>query len=368
MTRVPFLDVPAIYSELKYELDEAAARVMASGGYILGPEVNAFEDEFAAYCGTRHAIGVASGLDALRLILLGYGIGPGDEVIVPSNTFIATWLAVSQTGAVPLPVEPDPATHNITAGAIESAISSRTKAVMPVHLYGQPADMHAIVQLGRDRGICIIEDAAQAQGARYRGRMAGSLADAAGFSFYPGKNLGALGDAGAVTTDDDVLAERVRLLRNYGSRRKYYHDLPGLNSRLDSLQAAFLRVKLRHLDEFNARRGRIAARYLEGLREEVIVPVVPEWADPVWHLFVIRHIQRDALQARLDEAGIDTLIHYPIPPHRAEAYRDFAALQLPIAEQLADEVLSLPIGPHLQLEAVDRVIDAVRAAVAATVA
>ncbi len=364
MSRIPFLDVPAIYLELREELDAAARSVMASGAYILGPEVSAFEEEFAAYCGTRHAIGVGSGLDALRLILLAYGIGPGDEVIVPSNTFIATWLGVSETGATPVPVEPDPETHNITAEAIEPAISERTRAIMPVHLFGQPADMDPIVTLGRTRGIPVIEDAAQAQGARYRGRIAGSLADAAGFSFYPGKNLGALGDAGAVTTDDDELADRVRLWRNYGSRVKYHHDVPGLNSRLDSLQAAFLRVKLRHLDEFNRRRREIAERYLERMSGEILLPVVPEWAEPVWHLFVIRSPQRDELQARLAEAEIDTLIHYPIPPHRSGAYAEYATLELPIADRLAGEVLSLPIGPHLSLADADRVADAVMAATA----
>jgi dTDP-4-amino-4,6-dideoxygalactose transaminase len=367
MSRVPFLDVQAIYEELREELDEAARRVMASGAYVLGPEVAAFEKEFAAYCGTRHAIGVGSGLDALRLILLGYGLGAGDEVIVPSNTFIATWLAVSQTGAVPVPVEPDPETHNITSGAVERAVTERTKAIMPVHLYGQPADMDAIVALGRRHGIRVIEDAAQAQGARHRGRRAGSLGDAAGFSFYPGKNLGALGDAGAITTDDDGLADRVRMLRNYGSKVKYHHDLPGLNSRLDSLQAALLRVKLRHLDEFNDRRRAAAARYLERLEGEVALPVVPEWAEPVWHLFVVRHPRRDRLQTGLREAGIDTLIHYPIPPHLSGAYAGYSGPPLPVAERLADEVLSLPMGPHLSTEDTDRVADAVRVAAAATV-
>jgi dTDP-4-amino-4,6-dideoxygalactose transaminase len=368
MSRIPFLDVPAVYAELQDELDDAARRVMASGAYILGPEVTAFEEEFAAYCGTRHAIGVGSGLDALRLILLGYDVGRGDEVIVPSNTFIATWLAVSQAGATPVPVEPDPETHNITAKAVAPAIGERTKAIMPVHLYGQPADIDAIVALGRERRIAVIEDAAQAHGARYRGRPAGSLADAAAFSFYPGKNLGALGDAGAITTDDDLLAERVRMLRNYGSKVKYRHDLPGLNSRLDSLQAAFLRVKLRRLDEFNDRRRAVAARYLERLEGEIVLPIVPEWARPVWHLFVVRDPHRDALQARLDEADIDTIIHYPIPPHRSGPYTaEYADAPLPIAEQLADEVLSLPMGPHLPIEDVDRVVDAVRTAIAAPV-
>ncbi len=367
MSRIAFLDVPAIYAELRGELDAAAQSVISSGAYILGPEVSAFEQEFADYCGTSHAIGVGSGLDALRAILLGYGVGPGDEVIVPSNTFIATWLGVSQTGAIPVPVEPDPATHNITAAVIEPAITPRTKAIMPVHLYGQPADMDAIVALGRDRGIPVVEDAAQAHGALYRGRRAGSLADAAAFSFYPGKNLGAMGDAGAVTTDDGALADRIRMLRNYGSKVKYHHDLRGFNSRLDSLQAAFLRVKLRHLDEFNDRRRAVAARYLERLKTEVVLPLVPDWAHPVWHLFVVRHPQRDALQSHLDELGVDTIIHYPVPPHRSGAYTDYAEAQLPIAEELADEVLSLPIGPHLEVDDVDRVADAVRSASATTV-
>ena len=226
-SRIPFLDVPAAYAELREELDSAVGGVMTSGQFVLGPEVTAFEDEFAAYCESRHAIGVGSGLDALRLILLGYGAGPGDEVILPSNTFIATWLAVSQAGATPVPVEPDAETHNVTAEAVAPAITPSTKAILPVHLYGQPADMDALVALGRDCGIPVVEDAAQAHGARYRGRRAGRLGDAAGFSFYPGKNLGAMGDAGAVTTDDDALAERVRMLRNYGSKIKYHHDLPG---------------------------------------------------------------------------------------------------------------------------------------------
>jgi dTDP-4-amino-4,6-dideoxygalactose transaminase len=238
---------------------------------------------------------------------------------------------------------------------------------MPVHLYGQPADMDPIIALGREHGLPVIEDAAQAQGALYRMRRAGSLGNAAAFSFYPGKNLGALGDAGAVTTDDDALAERLRMLRNYGSKRKYHHDLPGLNSRLDSLQAAFLRVKLRHLDKFNDRRRAVAAIYLEALREDVILPEVPSWAEPVWHLFVVRHRQRDQLQSALNDAGVETLIHYPIPPHRSGAYAEYSHFELPVAEQLADEVLSLPIGPHLPKEQAERVIEAVREAVGARI-
>ena len=366
--RIPFLDVAAAYAELQEELDDAVRNVMASGQFILGPEVTAFEADFAEYCQARHAIGVASGLDALRLILLAHGVGEGDEVVVPSNTFIATWLAVTQAGASPVPVEPDPATHNVTSEAIEAALTGGTRAIMPVHLYGQPAEMDAIVALGRERGIPVIEDAAQAQGARYRGRRAGSLADAAGFSFYPGKNLGAHGDAGAITTDDDELAERVRMLGNYGSKVKYHHDLPGLNSRLDSVQAAALRVKLRHLDEWNERRRAVAARYfdqLDGL-EGLTLPSIPDGVEPVWHVFVVRHPRRDALQERLREAGVDTIIHYPIPPHLGGAYSaEFEGRHLPVAERLADEVLSLPMGPHLALDDAERVARAVREAVAA---
>jgi dTDP-4-amino-4,6-dideoxygalactose transaminase len=366
MDTIPFLDVPAAYAELRDELDAAARRVMASGAYVLGPDVEEFEAEFADYCGTRHAVGVGNGLDALRLALLAYGVGPGDEVLVPSNTFIATWLAVSQVGARPVAVEPDPASHNVVAAAFEEAAGPRTKAIVPVHLYGQPADMDAIVELGRSRAIPVVEDAAQAQGARYRGRRAGGLGDAAAFSFYPGKNLGALGDGGAVTTDDDALARRVRMLRNYGSERKYHHDVPGTNSRLDSLQAALLRVKLRALDEWNARRRALAALYRERLDGAgVVVAEVPEWAEPVWHLFVVRHPRRDDLRGRLSQAGVDTIVHYPIPPHRSGAYAAaFAPGDLPVAERLADEVVSLPIGPHLPRESAERVAAAVREAVA----
>ena len=265
--RIPFLDVAAAYAELQDELDAAARRVMASGQFILGPEVTAFEEEFAAFCETPITPS-ASAAASTRCDSFSSAMewATGDEVLVPSNTFIATWLAVTQAGATPVPVEPDPVTHNLTAEAVEAAITPATKAIMPVHLYGSPADMDGILAIGRDRGIPVVEDAAQAQGARYRGRRTGSLGDAAGFSFYPGKNLGALGDAGAITTDDDALAERVRMLRNYGSKLKYHHDLPGLNSRLDSLQAAALRIKLRRLDEWNERRRAVAVRYLERAR------------------------------------------------------------------------------------------------------
>jgi len=350
---IPFLDLTSANAELRDELDAAYRRVMESGWYILGEEVEAFEREFAAYCGARHCIGVANGLDALHLILRGYGIGVGDQVIVPSNTYIATWLAVSYAGAVPIPVEPDPRTYNLDPRRIQSAITSRTRAIMPVHLYGQPVDMDPILKIGRQYGLKVIEDAAQAHGARYKGRPIGSLGDAAGFSFYPGKNLGALGDAGAIATNDDGLADRVRMLRNYGSRVKYYNEVKGFNTRLDPLQAAFLSVKLKHLDEWNERRKKIAQLYQSQLADAptVSVPAVLDGVEPVWHLYVVRHPQRAALQAHLTEAGIATLIHYPVPPHLSEAYRELGYTRgtFPIAEDLADTVLSLPMGPHLTI-------------------
>lgn len=348
---IPFLDLKAPYLELKDELDAAYHRVMESGWYILGKEVEAFESEFATYCETKHCIGVANGLEALHLIIRAYGVGPGDEVIVPANTYIATWLAVTHAGATPVPVEPDERTGNIDPAKIEQAMTPRTKAILVVHLYGQPADMDPIMALARQHGLKVIEDCAQAHGARYKGRKAGSLGDAAGFSFYPGKNLGALGDGGVVTTNDPILAERVQLLRNYGSRTKYHNVVAGYNSRLDELQAALLRVKLTRLDEWNKRRRQVAARYMQELsgQHELGLPYVPEWAEPVWHLFVVRHAQRDALQKALNEAGIGTMIHYPIPPHLQPAYSElgYAMGTFPLAERVANDCLSLPMGPHL---------------------
>jgi len=362
---VPFLDLRAAYLELKEELDAACRRVMDSGWYILGEEVEQFEQEFAAYCGTQHCVGVGSGLDALHLSLRAMGVGPGDEVIVPSNTYIATWLAVSQCGATPIPVEPDERTYNIDPALIESAVTSRTRVILPVHLYGQPADLGPILAIARKHGLKVLEDAAQAHGARYQGRRIGAHGDVVAWSFYPGKNLGALGDAGAVTTNDADMADRIRALRNYGSRHKYRNEVKGFNSRLDPLQAALLRVKLRHLDDWNDRRKALAVQYLEGLEDSgLTLPLVPDWADPAWHLFVVRYPQRDALRRRLGDAGIGTLIHYPIPPHRQPAYADadLGADALPLASRLADEVLSLPLGPQLSGTQAARVIDAVRAA------
>jgi len=361
--QVPFLDLRETYLEIKDELDAAYQRVMNSGWYILGEEVSAFEREFAEYCGTKHCVGVANGLEALQLILRALSIGVGDEVIVPANTYIATWLAVSNAGATVVPVEPDEGTFNLDPSLIEAAITRKTKAILPVHLYGQPADMAPISDIARRHGLKVIEDAAQAHGARYRDRRAGSLGDAAGWSFYPTKNLGAYGDAGAVTTDDDELADRVRLLRNYGSKSKYYNEEKGINSRLDELQAALLRVRLKHLDEWNRRRAKIAAFYLEELREtELVIPAVCEGADPVWHLFVVRSRRRDELQQYLKSQGVNTLVHYPVPPHLQKAYRDlrYSEGSFPISEGIHSQALSLPIGPHLSQSATERVIQAVR--------
>ena len=358
---IPFLDLKAPYLELKTELDEALTRVVSSGWFIGGGECDQFEAEYASYCGATHAIGVANGLDALHLALRAMDVGPGDEVIVPSNTYIATWLAVSQCGATPVPVEPDARTCNIDPALIEAAINARTKVILPVHLFGQPADMDPILAVARRRGLRVLEDGAQAHGARYKGQRIGAHGDAVAWSFYPGKNLGAMGDGGAVTTNDAQLADRLRVLRNYGSRVKYVNEVQGTNSRLDPLQAAILRVKLAQLDEWNARRSAIAHRYRQGLAGCGLgLPHVPDWAEPAWHLYVVRTPQRDALQAHLTEAGVGSLIHYPIPPHLQQAYASYGYKMgdFPIAEAMAHEVLSLPMGPHLSAEQQGRVVDA----------
>lgn len=355
---IPFLDFGAMHAELRTRLDAAYARVVDSNWLILGRELEAFEREFANYCGARHCIGVANGLDALFITLKAMGIGAGDEVIVPSNTYIATWLAVSYAGATPVPVEPDPRTYNIDPALIEAAITPATRAILPVHLYGQPADMDPIMDIARRNGLKVVEDAAQAHGANYKGRRTGSLGDAAGFSFYPGKNLGALGDGGAVVTNDDDLADHLRMLRNYGSRIKYHNEIKGFNSRLDELQAAFLREKLVVLDDWNNRRRETAAHYLTALRDSgLTLPYVPDWADPVWHLFVVRCSDRDTLQKRLVAAEIGSMVHYPIPPHLQKAYAELGLPRgsLPISEAIHDGVLSLPMGPHLSSTSVDYV-------------
>jgi dTDP-4-amino-4,6-dideoxygalactose transaminase len=360
---VPFLDLHAAYLELQEDIDAAVRRVLDSGWYLLGAEIEAFEGEFAQYVGAKHCIGVANGLDALHLSLLAMGIGPGDEVIVPSNTYIATWLAVTYAGATPVPVEPIEATYNLDPERLEAALTKRTKAIVPVHLYGQSADMDPITDFAKKHGLRVLEDAAQAQGACYKGRRVGSLGDMAGWSFYPGKNLGALGDAGAITTNDDDLAERVRLLRNYGSRVKYVHEVAGFNSRLDELQAAVLRVKLHHLTAWNKRRAEIALLYLQELSDTgLVLPFVPHWANPVWHLFVVQSPNRDLLQQKLREAGIHTLIHYPTPPHLQNAYQTlgFAKGSFPISEKIHQHVLSLPMGPQLEGSQVLQVIEAIK--------
>lgn len=358
---VPFLDLKAAYLELKDELDAAYRRVMNAGWYVLGPELEAFEAEFAAYCGAQYCVGVGNGLDALHLILRAMNIGPGDEVIVPANTYIATWLAVSYAGARPIPVEPDGRTYNIDPGLIEAAVTPRTRAIIAVHLYGQPADMDSINVIAQHRGLKVIEDAAQAHGARCKSRKVGRLGDAAGFSFYPVKNLGALGDGGAVVTNDGKVAEKIRMLRNYGSSTKYHSRLLGFNSRLDELQAAFLRVKLPRLDDWNVRRKSIASRYLERLAgKNIALPFVPDWAEPVWHQFVINTSNRDHLRQHLARMNIDTLIHYPVPPHLQPAYHalGYTPGTFPRSEALASTLLSLPIGPHLDPGHVDAVAGA----------
>ena len=362
---VPFLDLKPAYRELQVELDAAWRRVMESGQYVLGEEVEAFEREFAAYCGAKHCVGVGNGLDALVLILRGYEIGLESEVIVPANTYIATWLAVSYVGGTPVPVEPNPQTYNLDPGQIEAAITSRTRAIIPVHLYGQPAEMETIREIALRRGLKVIEDAAQAHGAAYQGKRAGNLGDAAAFSFYPSKNLGAFGDAGAVVTNDDGIADRVRVLRNYGSRAKYYNEVKGVNSRLDPIQAGFLRVKLKYLDAWNARRSKVARQYLEALSEcpDLILPSVAPATEPVWHQFVLRHPLRDELQKYLKESGVGTLVHYPVPPHLSGAYADdgWKRGDFPTTEELADTVLSIPIGPHLGDDEIASVIRTLQA-------
>lgn len=362
---VPFLDLKAGYLELQPEIDPAIKRVLDSGWYILGEEVDAFEREYATYCEAKRCVGVANGLDALHLALLALGVGAGDEVIVPSNTYIATWLAVSQCGATPIPVEPDAATYNIDPARIEAAITPRTKVILPVHLYGQPADMDPILAIARKHGLKVLEDGAQAHGARYKGKRIGSHGDVVAWSFYPGKNLGAYGDGGAITTDDPEIAERIHVLRNYGSRVKYVNDVRGFNSRLDTLQAAVLRVKLQHLDRWNEARRKIAAQYLAGLADVgLTIPFAPDWAEPVWHLFVVRSKAREQFQQQLNQAGIGTLIHYPIPPHLQLAYADlgFGEGAFPIAEQIHREVLSLPMFSSMTLEQTNQVIASCRAA------
>jgi len=366
---IPFLDLKAINLTQQDAIEAAMRRVLHSGWYVLGKEVEAFEKAFAAYCGSKHAIGVANGLDAIFLLLKAYGVGPGDEVIVPSNTYIATWLAASHCGATPVPVEPVEGTYNLDPARVAAAITPRTRAIIPVHLYGQVADMDPLMALAHEHNLKVIEDGAQAHGALYHGRKVGTLGHAAAFSFYPGKNLGALGDAGGITTDDDELAIKLRALRNYGSQKKYHNEVAGFNSRLDELQAAVLSVKLPALDAQNSARAAIAAIYQKGLAgiPGLRLPEVADWAVPVWHLYVVRHAQRDQLAAKLAEAGVGTLVHYPLPPHVQPAYAGLGLAEgaYPIAEAIHREVLSLPMGPTMTEAEAHQVVAAVRAAVAA---
>lgn len=362
--QVPILDLKPAYEELRGELDAAYRRVMESGWVLLGRELESFEQEYAASVGVKHCVGVANGLEALQLVLMAKGIGRGDEVIVPSHGYIATWLAVTHAGARPVPCEPDPATYNLNAGRIAELVTSRTRAILPIHLYGLAADMTAINAVAARFGLFVLEDAAQAHGATCGDRQAGALGHAAGISFYPSKNLGALADAGAVTTGDDALADRLRHLRNYGSKVRYQHEHIGLNSRLGELQAAFLRVKLPRLAEWNARRTALAHRYADQLAGvgDLVLPAAPSGFVPVWHLYVVRTKQRAALQQHLTAQGVGTQIHYPVPPHLTPAYvgAGWRHGEFPLAEQFAGEVLSLPIGPHHRAEQIDYVCTTIR--------
>lgn len=358
---VPFLDLGAGLAELRPAIDAAYARVMASGRWILGPEVEAFEAAFAAYCGVAHVVGVGSGLDALVIALEVAGIGPGDEVIVPAHTFIATWLAVTAVGAAPVPAEPAPGGFHVDAETIAACLGPRTRAILPVHLYGDAVDMTPLLGLAAQHGLVVIEDAAQAHGARYRGRALGGLGRLGAFSFYPGKNLGAFGDAGALVTDDEQLCQAARRRRNYGSLSRCQHDMIGRNSRLDPLQAAFLGAKLPRLDAWNGRRRAIAARYDEAFAglDTVVPPPRAAHSEPVWHLYVVRCRQRDALQAHLAALGIETLVHYPRPVYRYPPYEGSGPARGSPADRLTAAILSLPIGPHLTDDQVARVIDGV---------
>lgn len=361
--QVPFLDLKVQYAAIKGEVDEAFARVFENTSFVLGQAVEGFEEAFAAYCGVQYAVGLDSGLSALDMLLRAYEIGPGDEVITVANTFIATALAISSTGATPVLVDCDPVHYNIDPAAIEAAITPRTKAIMPVHLYGQPVDMDALMAVARAHGLIVIEDACQAHGAMYKGKRAGSLADGAAFSFYPGKNLGAYGDGGIAVTNDAQVADKLRMLRNYGQRQKYYHEVVGYNRRLDSLQAAALSVKLPYLDGWNASRREHAARYHELLADtSVVTSGMVDGAESVWHLYVIRCEDRDGLMAHLSQQGISTGIHYPVPVHLHAAYKSlgYAEGSFPVAEAYASKILSLPMYPEMSAEQVEYVASAVR--------
>lgn len=357
---IPFCDINSVHDELENELVETFRGVLRSGHLIMGEELTAFENEFAAYCDAKHCVGVGNGLDALALALRAKGIGPGDEVIVPSQTFIATWLAVSMVGATPVPVEIDEGQYTIDPNRILEKLTPKTSAIIPVHLFGLPADMDSINSIAKDFGLFVLEDAAQSHGARCNGVRSGKLGHAAAFSFYPTKNLGGMGDGGAVVTDDDNLANNLRRLRNYGSSQKYVHEIAGVNSRLDEFQAAVLRVKLRHLDNWNSKRIQLAARYAEGLRDisGLTLPIVPPGREHVFHLYVVRTARRDALSEYLGKKGISALIHYPTAPHMQNAYAELKIDpdSLPLATQAANQTLSLPMWPQMTSSQVDTVV------------
>lgn len=354
---IPFLDVKAINSRFKDELESAMKEVLESGWYILGEKSKSFEKAFAEYCGASHCIGCGNGLDALRLGIKALGLGENDEIIVPANTYIASILAISDNGCKPIFVEPSLQTYNIDVEKIESAITPRTKAILVVHLYGQVVEMQKVWELAQKYNLAIIEDCAQAHGAIYQGKRVGTLGDVAGFSFFPGKNLGALGDGGAVTTKHKDVAEKVRALGNYGSHKKYVNLYKGLNSRLDELQAAFLEIKLKHLDSDNESRRAVAKFYRENItNKKIILPECVSEEGHAWHLFVVRCEERERLQAYLKENGIETIIHYPIPPHKQEAYKEYNHLCLPITEKIHREVLSLPISPVMSREQAQEVV------------
>lgn len=358
--KVKFLDLHRVNERFRAEIDARFKAVLDSGWYLLGEQDERFEAHFAAYCGVKHAVGVANGLDALNLIIKAYGFGPGDEIIVPANTYIASILAVSQNGCTPVLVEPDLNTYNINPDLIEAKITPQTRAIMPVHLYGQAVSMQKIWELAQKYNLKIIEDAAQAHGAAYQGRKTGNLGDAAGFSFYPGKNLGCMGDGGAVTTNDDALAAKIRALKNYGSREKYVHLYQGVNSRLDELQAAVLDVKLPHLDADNQKRREIAAFYRKHITHPLVtLPRVSDEDAHVWHIFAVRVPDRAAFQEYLTQNGVETNIHYPTPPHKQQAYKQWAQRSYPISEQIHREIISLPISPVLTEAEIRYVADTV---------
>ena len=357
---IPFLEYNTVNAPYFDEIEAAVGRVLRSGQYVLGPEVDGFESEFSEYVGAPHCVGVSNGLDALFLILEGWKrlgvLKEGDEVIVPANTYIASMLAVSHAGLIPVPVEPDERTYNLDPMLIEAAITPKTKVIMAVHLYGQCADMEPISAIALKHNLMVMEDAAQAHGAMYRDRRAGNLSDAAAFSFYPGKNLGAIGEAGAVTTGNTELAQAIRELRNYGSKEKYINCVKGYNHRIDEIQAALLRVKLRHLDSDNEKRATLARLYMHGIQSSrFVLPHVESYGIPCWHLFIVRTGERDRVAALLKERGILTGVHYPVPPHQQRAYSEWGGFSFPITERIHSEVLSLPISPVHSAEQVQAV-------------